>query len=514
MIITPNNTPVTIGPAWPCCYQYPTTAPNITGNHTNVSFEEIKRRFYNSIKTVEVTFPNITPYVGTYVNGNPLGPNGIINNGGIGFNSWVLYFTDQEAYDLASQCCSIVSGMSMTLYGNTWFHSDDDGYGYGPFYPHGTSCEFFATNAKHSSFTLNGNTFKCIIRVYFVGNLGPETSTLGTEYQAQNIVCEVYIYDPQTLIGLGNPFLNLTFGKKCDKNLANFTVSDFSGNFGSSTRTSYASVAFGNEYFVSDTTIQRQLIGAISLNAYYDDFFKNLLGFKTLNSSLIANGPATVTATAPSTSDWDFSLSGFTVNNSQSMFIGQTTPGQNATEMDNRLSAPSLSYSRTGDGIYKCDPVSIGIANYDGWPVPMYYECRKYVSPGFNTAADTGSIVFNSAYANQLFGPSFYLKPYLIPLANLKVPSDYTTTYNNPYNNGIIAHPDAPVDVQPTQAFISWDADFLAISSPGDYYYTGVKMSTPYKYISVPFRFFEHRINKSQAGSASISGYMPPFQDW
>jgi len=496
MIITTNNNTITVGPAWPCCYEYPTQAPNITGNHENVSFEEIKRRFYNSIKTMSVTLPTITPYVGTYLNGNVLKPNGLLTNS--------QNHSDQEAYDLAAECCSIISGKTYTLYGNTWFHSDDNGYGFGPFYSLWQSAEFFATNSLHDSFTLNGVEVKVIVNINFIGNLGPETTTFNTEYQAQNLLILVFLYDPETLTGFVNPFITLTFGKKCNKNLNTFTNSDFSGNYGPSTKSSYASISYGNEYFVSDTIIQREIIGSINLDAYYDSAMSGLIGFKTLFSSLIADDFASATATAPTTSDWNFDLNGLTIASSgQNQFQSITTPGQDLNQINDLLNAPSLNYTATGAGIFKHDPSNIGIGNYPGWPETMYYDCRKFVPATVNSLLDLGGIFFNSPSLNYYnSGAAFYLKPYLILMENL---SD-----SYPYNNGILTHPDAPI----SNNFPMFANAFLYASQPGDYLFTGVKMSTPYKYISVYFDFFQYRINRSQAGGAYIGGYMPPFQDW
>jgi len=93
MIITTNNNTITVGPAWPCCYEYPTANANYN-SYNNVSVSEIKRRFYNSIKKAEVTVGSIS-YTVNFGNAN-----------------------------LIADIASIFNNLSINLFGQDWFHAD------------------------------------------------------------------------------------------------------------------------------------------------------------------------------------------------------------------------------------------------------------------------------------------------------------------------------------------------------------------------------------------------------
>lgn len=465
MIITPNNTPITIGPAWPCCYQYPTTAPNITGNHTNVSFEEIKRRFYNSPKVGNFNLPAIKIFTDG-IAGSPWNPH---------YN----FCTVAEGNALIDEMLGYWTNEPFTIYCDRWFHSDSNGVG--------NNQEFYGYNRKRKDLVRNGSNQIGIFEATWAG-------TVGSAFQPgngnQTIGININLGAGDTNFGY---VIQVTFNKVIDKTLDTFVLSDFQGNY-------QEPITFQPQQYV-----ERQIIGQFSIAT-------GPYGSPAVSGWLALEDELEINFTAPTTADWDFDLPSFTVSNSGSMFVGQTTPGQDAAEMDARLNVPSLTYTKTGTGIYKCDPVSTSISNYDGWPAVMYYDCRAQTGspmPGRPNNPEIGGIYFNSPNLNYYnFGNAFYLKPYPIPLPNLKFNQIWVN--DNIYTNGIITHPDAPIVFDNGINVGNW---FLE-ANDGDYLFTGIKLSTPFKYISVPFRFFEHRINKSQAGSASVSGYMPPFQDW
>lgn len=469
MIITPNNTPVTIGPAWPCCYQYPTTAPNITGNHTNVSFEEIKRRFYNSPKVGTFNLPAVKMFT------DASNPNSI-------FNPQYFFCTVEEGNALFAEMLGYWTNEPFTIYCDRWFHSDSNGIGHNQ--------EFYGFNAKRRDLVINGSNQIGIFDARWSGQPGPFQPGSGDQTIGISITLGAGEGGGQGGTGYS---VRADFRKVIDKTLNTFSLSDFQGSYQNPIT------------FWPVEQVQRQLIGDFSIAT-------GPYGSPAVRGWLALEDELQMNFTAPTTADWDFDLPGFTVSNSNSMTVGQTTPGQDADEMDARLNVPSLTYTKTGTGIYKCDPVSTGIPNYDGWPAVMYYDCRVQTGspiPGRPNTPETGGIFFNSPNLNYYnFGPSFYLKPYPIPLDGLKYNQIWVN--DNIYTNGIITHPDAPIVFDNGINVGNW---FLE-ANDGDYLFTGIKLSTPFKYISVPFQFFEHRINKSQAGSASVSGYMPPFQDY
>jgi hypothetical protein len=481
MIITTNNNTITVGPAWPCCYEYSTQAPNITGNHENVSFEEIKRRFYNSPKSATFTIPNLKVYYDPDTQANAFNPNG-------------QNVTAEVLESWSEALANLLSGETMTLYGNQWFHSDENGTGY-----YG---EFFLRNKKKIEVNVLGETIEGILDGTVIGSVGPGTLLMGQTAE----MLELFV-NFRTLTTASGKSASLSFAitKFIDKTLSNFVIGDFNGNFGprttpwTPTYLLYSGPSWPNQY------LTRQIVGEGGLSES---------SYRGVGARLQLDGNCNVTFAPVTTSDWDFDLNGFTIASSgQNQFGSITTPGQDLDQINDLLNAPNLNYTATGTGIFKHDPVNIGIGNYPGWPSTMYYDCRKLVPPTYDKPLDVGGVFFNSPNLNYYnFGPAFYLKPYLIPIEGITSYAYQSNTSADPYINGIITHPDAPKVIVDIYTSISnW---FDENSAPGDYYYTGVKMSTPSKYINVYFRFFEYRINRSQAGGAYITGYMPPFQDW
>ncbi len=481
MIITTNNNTITVGPAWPCCYEYPTQAPNITGNHENVSFEEIKRRFYNSPKSATFTIPNLKVYYDPDTQANAFNPNG-------------QNVTAEQLESWSEALASLLSGETMTLYGNQWFHSDENGTG--------SYWEFFLINKKKVQVNVLGETIEGVLDAYVVGSVGPATFS---GQPAEMLELVINFGTLPTASGKGAS-ISFTLTKFIDKTLSNFVIGDFNGNFGARTTTFTPTYLLNIGPGWPNQYLTRQIVGEGGISSGLN---------QGVGARLQLDGNCNVTFTPVTTSDWDFDLNGFTIASSgQNQFGSITTPGQDLDQINDLLNAPNLNYTATGTGIFKHDPVNIGIGNYPSWPQTMYYDCRKFVPPTYsNPYPDVGGVFFNSPNLNYYnFGPAFYLKPYLIPIEGIQIHAYQSNTSSDPYVNGLITHPDAPKVIVNDNTIIF--NSFYEIAAPGDYYYTGVKMSTPYKYISVYFDFFQYRINRSQAGGAYIGGYMPPFQDW
>ena len=192
MIITPNNTPVTIGPAWPCCYQYPAVNIGLLGTPNNnfyngynngVTIAEIKRRFYNSIKSAAVS---------------------------VGSISYTVNFGNAS---LIADIAAIFNNLTINIFGNDWFYQDTT-IGY-PF-----EGRFYARNWKKVACSFNGSsTFATIVCQHS---------------QCTNQSLDFWIFMPSSILpnSSGTPVAHFTIYKNNPaRDINTFSIDGFSGDF-------------------------------------------------------------------------------------------------------------------------------------------------------------------------------------------------------------------------------------------------------------------------------------------
>lgn len=177
MIITPHAAPVVVGPAWPCCYQEPTEHPwdNPYNGYQNVSIEDVKSRFYNSVKKVELALSGVNF---TVTSGDPT---------------------------RIAEIATILTNFTMNLFGDKWFHADSS-----------SSWDWSAENWKKISFTFAGAPREAIVHAWHQVN------------NAQHLYLEIYWLTDN--MGAGQVAM-VQLVKNFVQSPGNLTLADLSGSF-------------------------------------------------------------------------------------------------------------------------------------------------------------------------------------------------------------------------------------------------------------------------------------------